>query len=207
MTVRRYLRLAVMDRKVRKSGPQDHAMRIVELRNLFATLFFLCFAVTLPKVQAADELPMEDYFSSFPMCHGRSYSLQHLRANPGQKVVDVAISHFPGRQELLGLDSPFQSYPDTPRFVAVLDVWLKGQDEGWKTDVYCEPGDGRLKCAIECDGGYFYLQAVKNGRLLLTGGTDLTFGYCDADGRVLKRAPNDKAFLLDGLPRSHCKAD
>ena len=49
---------------------------------------------------AADELPLEDYFMSFPNCYGRTYSLQHQKAHPEQKTVDIAISHFPSRQQL-----------------------------------------------------------------------------------------------------------
>ncbi len=156
---------------------------------------------------SADELPLEDYFMSFPNCYARSYSLEHLKIHPQQKIVDIAISHFPSRQQLLGLDSPFQTYPETPRLIAKLDVWVRGQDGGWQTDAFCEPDGSRMACAIECDGGRFYLERQKGGKLLLTGGSDLDFNQCDAGSRILERNPDDKAFLLNPIPRSHCKPD
>ncbi|QDG77571.1 hypothetical protein [Labrenzia sp. PHM005] len=154
---------------------------------------------------AADELPLEDYFMSFPNCYGRTYSLQHQKAHPEQKTVDIAISHFPSRQQLLGMESPYQPYPDTPRFILKLDVWIKGENEGWQTDAYCEPEGNRIACGIECDGGRFYLEGRKDDKLRLTGGTDLDFNQCDAGNRIFNRAPDDKTFLLSPIPLSHCR--
>lgn len=165
-----------------------------------AAVIFLSSAVSV-----AGDLPLEDYFMSFPNCYGRTYSLQHQKKHPAQKTVDIAISHFPSRQQLLGMNSPYQPYPDTPRFVAKLDVWLKGQSNGWQTDAYCEPDGNRLVCGIECDGGRFYLEGRNDGKLLITGGSDLDFNQCDAGERILRRAPDDNAFLLSPIPQSHCR--
>ncbi|WP_422023584.1 hypothetical protein [Roseibium sp.] len=154
----------------------------------------------------ADELPLEDYFMSFPNCYGRTYSLQHQKDHPAQNTVDIAISHFPSKQELLGMDSPFQPYPDTPRLVVKLDVWMKGQNEGWQTDAICDPDGNRLLCQIECDGGRFFLEGRSDDKLVLTGGTDLDFNQCDAGDRVLQRAPDDGTFHLTPIPLSHCRA-
>lgn len=159
-------------------------------------------------VSAESEFPLEDYFFSQNMCYGRLYSPEHGRTHPEQNVVDIAISHFPLKQELLGMDSPVQSYPDTPRFVAKLDVWLADMPEPWQADAFCAP-DGKnaqLKCSLECDAGHFFLKSGKNQRLMLIGGTDLDFNDCDAGARVLNREPDDKSFLLDAIPASHCIA-
>lgn len=165
-----------------------------------------CFAVGSATV-SAQELALEDYFFSFPSCYGSSYSLEHLKAHPEQKVIDIALSHYPSRQQLLGLDSPYQPYPDTPRFIAKIDVWMRGQDTSWQTDAFCEPDGSRMVCGIECDGGRFYLEKRKGGKLLLTGGYDLDFNQCDAGDRILARQPDDTSFLLSPIPRSHCKPD
>lgn len=178
---------------------------------MFAARFVLVLGVMAwslapaPVAADSDELPLEDYFFSFASCYGRSYSFDHLNAHPNQKVVDIVFSHYPTRQELLGLDGAFQPYPETPRFVGKVDVWLRGENESWQTDAFCEPSGDGMACGIECDGGQFRLEARDGGKLLLTGGGDLSFEQCDAGPRVLTRAPDDKSFLLSPIPRSHCR--
>lgn len=166
----------------------------------------LAFSAPAP-VLANDELPLEGYFMSFATCYGRSYSLNHLNEHPDQKVVDIAFSHFPYKQQLLGPSDSFHPYPETPRFVARLDVWIKGQNNGWQTEAICEPEGDRLKCSIECDGGRFFVQEHRTGKLLLTGGNDLSFDQCDAGDRMLMREPDDQSFLLETIPLSHCRAE
>ena len=152
----------------------------------------------------AEAAPLENYFFSFNSCYGRAYSFEHLKKNPKQQVIDMAISHFPGRQELLGLDSPFQPYPETPRLVLRVDVWLRGQDKAWQEAAICKPAGDQLKCGFECDGGSFSLAARDGDRLLLTLEEDLHFTQCDAGEAILTKTKQDKSFLLYPMPRSHC---
>lgn len=178
------------------------------MKNYFYLITCIILLSGAQTVSAEGGLPLEGYFSAQNMCYGRSYSAAHSRSHPEQNVVDIAISHFPSKQELLGLDNPNQVYPDTPRFVAKLDVWLANMPEPWQADAYCAPdGDSaQLKCSLECDAGHFFLKSGKDQRLLLIGGTDLDFNDCDAGAKVLKREPDDKSFLLDAIPSSHCVA-
>ena len=176
------------------------------MRKSFVILFTV-YLIAFASPGNADELPLEDYFFSFPQCYARSYMTSQI--TPNQKVADIAISHFPSRQALLGLESAWQPYPDTPRFVAKLELALKGHNplhepEGaWSTDAICEPYDDQLRCAIECDGGRFFLQRHAKG-LLLTGGGDLDFNQCENGDKILVREPEDKTFLLYPVPLSHC---
>ncbi|WP_269581234.1 hypothetical protein [Roseibium sp. Sym1] len=151
--------------------------------------------------------PLEDYFSSLNTCYGRSYSSDHLQQHHGQQVIDMAVSHFPQKQELLGMDSPFQPYPDTPRMVLRLDVWLRGQDRSWQEHAICEPHGDSLSCAIECDGGTFEIEARDQDRLLVKLRSDLYFTQCDAGDAMLSRTAEDRSFLLSPLPRSHCSPE
>ena len=163
--------------------------------------------LTLAMTVRATAAPLEDYFASFNSCYGRSYSTDHLERHRGQQVIDFAISHFPNRQELLGMDSPFQPYPDTPRLVLRLDVWLRGQDRSWQDHAICEAAGDGLTCAIECDGGSFDIQARSDNRLLVRPHNDLFFAQCDAGDAVIRKTPDDASYLLSPLPRSHCKAE
>eukprot|EP00903_Cladosiphon_okamuranus_P001836 g1834.t1 len=167
------------------------------------TSLFLAFALTIGAMAA----PLEAYFASTDSCYGRSYSTEHLERHPGQQVIDFAVSHFPNRQELLGMDSPFQPYPDTPRLVLQLDVWLRGQDRSWQDHAICEAKDNTLKCAIECDGGSFEVHERSDDRLLVKPDNDLFFNQCDAGDAVIRKTPEDTSYLLSPMPRSHCRAE
>lgn len=155
----------------------------------------------------AQELPLEDYFFSFPQCYGRAYL--PASAKPKQTVAEIAISHFPSRQELLGLDGQWQPYPDTPKFAAKIELSFFGHNPihepqwAWSTDAICEPEGDRLKCSIECDGGHFFLQSHAEG-LLLTDGSSLDFNRCDFGDKILKRQTENMTFLLYPIPISHC---
>jgi len=173
------------------------------MRTVALLLSISCSAA----VTGAGAAPLEDYFFSYDTCYGRSYSTAHLNSHPGQQVVDMAVSHFPGKQELLGMDSPFQPYPDTPRLVLRLDVWLRGQDRSWRELAICDPeGDG-LSCSIECDGGRFRVEPSPEDRLLIRLENDLFFTQCDAGDARLERSSEDASFLLSPIPKSHCMPD
>jgi len=174
-----------------------------DMTKRISAALVLLFALT----NGAAAAPLEDYFASFNSCYGRSYSTEHLERNRGQQVVDFAISHFPNRQELLGMDSPFQPYPDTPRLVLRLDVWLRGQDRAWQDHAICEAGGDVLKCAIECDGGSFEIHGRSDNRLLIRPDNDLFLAQCDAGDAVIRKTPEDSSYLLLPMPRSHCNAE
>ncbi|MEW7008505.1 hypothetical protein [Lentilitoribacter sp. EG35] len=164
----------------------------------------ILLSVLIATPAIAQELPLESHFHGIESCYGRTYSAAHLDKHPDQQVIDIGISHFPTKQQLLGMDSPNQPYPDTPKFVAKLALFKRGQDIRWEADAFCEPDGKRIKCNLECDAGNFYLTEHKSGGLLLTGGSDLSFDSCDAGDRTLMREPDDTSFLLQSVPRSIC---
>lgn len=176
------------------------------MKSIFAALLLSVFAFQSP-VSAQGELALEGYFFSFKSCYGRAYSGEHLNIHPDQQVLEIAISHFPEKQELLGLDNPYQSYPDTPRLVLRLDAWLRGKDKGWQEHAICDQDGAGLKCAIECDGGSFTLQGREKAQILMSLEQDLYFTQCDAGENVLKKTREDTSFLLYPLPASHCSQD
>lgn len=159
----------------------------------------------------SSEQPLDYHFGSYRSCFGRVYTAEHLKKNPKQKVAEIALSHFPNRQELLGMDSPFQPYPDTPKLVLRVSVLMRGvapyePDAVWSEAATCDPAGNRLHCRIECDAGDFFVEEKRDG-IVITGGSDLYFTQCDAGERVLERQPDDMTFVLSRLPASHCAAD
>ncbi|MBN9671340.1 hypothetical protein [Roseibium aggregatum] len=165
----------------------------------------LALLIALQAPWTAAAAPLEDYFFGFNTCYGRSYPLEHLNKNPDQQVIEMAISHFPAKQNLLGMESPYQPYPDTPRLVLKLDVWMRGKDNPWQENAICGADGDRLLCRIGCDGGAFHLTARPENRLLLTLDRELYFTQCDAGDAVLNRTKADSAFLLYPIPQSHCR--
>jgi hypothetical protein len=175
--------------------------------NPLPALLVLTTTAFASVASVASAAPLERYFASTDTCYGRSYSGDHLRKHPQQQVVDMAISHFPSKQELLGMESPFQPYPETPSLVLQLNVWLRGQDKGWQQGAICKQEGDKLRCGFECDGGTFYVSEQSKDRLLLTLDEDLYFTQCDAGEAILQKTAEDRSFLLYPMPRSHCSAD
>ena len=175
------------------------------MRNLAGT-FFICICL-LSQPSLAQEAPLESYFFSYNNCYGRAYSGEHLKKQPKQQVIEFAISHFPSKQDLLGMESPFQPYPDTPRMVVRIDVWLRGQDKGWQEHAICEPAGTNLRCSIECDGGSFVIKSREKARLLISLDRNLSFDQCDAGDKTLRRSKQDNNYLLYLMPTSHCSPD
>ncbi|MEP4771075.1 MAG: hypothetical protein ABJY83_24460 [Roseibium sp.] len=176
------------------------------MKDTFLALLLGAFVFVQPAF-GQDVAPLENYFFSTNSCYGRSYSGEHLRDQAKQQVIEMAISHFPSKQELLGMESSFQPYPDTPRLALRLDVWLRGQDKGWQEHAICEPSGQDLKCGFECDGGSFVIKGREKARLLISLEDDLSFNQCDTGVRTLRRSKQDNHFLLYPIPMSHCLPD
>ncbi len=183
--------------------------------RLVLTAFAISAALEFP-ARAADfpyslEQPLDYHFSSYRSCYGRVYAPAHLKKHPDQKVAEISLSHFPNKQELLGMDSPFQPYPDTPKLVLRLSVLMRDSARNapgaiWTENAICDPEGPRLHCRIECDAGDFFVEEKQDG-IVVTGGSDLYFTQCDAGDKVLVRKPDDVTFFLPPLPASHCAAD
>lgn len=86
-------------------------------------------------------------------CFGRSYSPEHLAANPGQQIREIRVKRHaeqPGGPELYDLRVHFR---DDPR--------------EFSAATYCQDEGGRTACMVECDGGIVYTGIDGDGRLRL----------------------------------------
>lgn len=162
-----------------------------------------CFVAA--SAQMALAAPLDRHFGGADSCYQRSYSREHLIKHPGQRVTDIRLVHAPYQQQMLGLGGTYHSYPQTPVISLVLSVRIKGQDT-WQAATYCTQEGNRLRCALECDAGSFFVRDRTPNSILIEGGGDIYFSDCgEGPEQVLRRAPDDKVFLLHRLPNSQCR--
>ena len=89
-------------------------------------------------------------------CFGRSYSPEHLAANPGQQVRDIRAKRY--------------TQPDGAVEYYDIRVHFRDDPREFTAATYCEDEGGRRACMIECDGGVVYPTLAEDGRLRLTTG-------------------------------------
>ena len=86
-------------------------------------------------------------------CFGRSYSSDHLAANPGQQVREIRAKRHtdqPGGSEFYDIRVLFR---DDPR--------------EFSAATYCQDLGGKQACMVDCDGGVVYPTVAADGRLRL----------------------------------------
>ncbi len=167
----------------------------------------LCLALLLlaPSVRAqSEDAPLLRHFNNGDACFGRLYSNEHRAKHPQQRTAEIRLDYYP---DLLGIDgdgSGVMPYPKAREIIVLLSVRLSGNPFLWQTTAFCWPEGDKMSCGIECDGGRFDLIDRSADSLLLTGGSDLMFSDCAASDKTLRRAPDDRSFLLHRLPAEHC---
>ena len=87
-------------------------------------------------------------------CFARTYSAEHLQANPGQQVSQIRALHVPSAG-----DMP-ESY----------DMRLLFRDDSreFSATPFCDDIDGETNCMIECDGGIIRPAMDEAGSLRLS---------------------------------------
>lgn len=157
-------------------------------------IFGLILCSALP---AAAQSISQHFEKSNDSCYQRFYTADHLARHPEQKVEAIQLSHF---------SEDSRAMPGNEMNLRIA-VRLRGHSI-WQTPVICRPQESKrgtkLSCGVECDGGRFDV-VVKNGSsILITGGSDIYFSDCEAQPRVLERAPDDRVFLLHRQPLANC---
>ena len=87
-------------------------------------------------------------------CFGRSYSPEHLAANPGQQLREIRAKRY--RQ------------PDGATEYYDLRVHFRDDPREFSAPTYCEKIGGQLTCMIECDGGTMRPSLTQDGNLRLS---------------------------------------
>lgn len=86
-------------------------------------------------------------------CFGRSYSPEHLAANPGQQVREIRARRY-------------VEQPGGPEFYDIR-VHFRDDPREFSAPTYCSAESGQQTCMIECDGGVVHPSIGADGRLRL----------------------------------------
>lgn len=149
--------------------------------------FLLSLLLSAPPALA--ESPRAAMFPNQTSCYLRQYSQAHLAGHPDQRVRQIALgpSDAPGRDLVLRVA-----------------VSLRGLQERFVADAYCENTGGSLSCGLEGDGGWFTLTPAKQGVKMKVGREPLGFegetGFVSFGGG----ASDDDVFLIPPVAAEAC---
>lgn len=153
----------------------------------------LLFCAVAPVLAATGAIAAEG-------CFHRTYSAEHLLANPKQDVRSISV----------------RLYRDGDLF-AETRVRFRVSDKEWHQGLLCyrKKGYGRFKdatmmCAAECDGGVFVVRPRGKSILVTTeGGWIVGEGGCGEPDtkirRVMDRGAATTTFKLDPAAAERCK--
>lgn len=168
---------------------------------------------------SAEGVPLERHFDGeHDACFGRIYTPEHLAAHPKQRVSELRFEHFPKVWGYLNEKGEVEF--DRKNWSIAYRLTLRLRQSGQKlyeTGGTCQPGEGRLNCYVDCDGGGFELVDGGEDSILLkpmeqgfaifscgeAGEEDLT-ANADAFAGMLTPGEDDKAFRLTRLPKDQC---
>ena len=153
---------------------------------------YLCAAILiLSALPVAAENAIRTFFPDEASCYGRSYSADHLKSHPEQRVTALAIA------------------PDFAIDHPMIGLWIVGSVRGVPDDdieryAYCENGaPGQLDCGMEGDAGSFTLSAAKNGGVLIeVGRYGMSFEGSSDFVTLDSHRGDDRSFILQ--PMSNC---
>lgn len=159
-----------------------------------SVIAFLVLLVS--QAMAASRSVFEKVTPSQPVCYGREYSANTLKARPKQTV-----------QKIL---AKFSKDPEYNQNILSVEITLKGKKNFYTTFrsiLFCDKDD---HCYVECDGGSADVSLMDDGRLLLKNNGFAIRGGCggedEEDGILLPATPGgDDEFRLTKLPSAFCQ--
>ena len=160
-----------------------------------------------PGISQAADLP-GGFFYDQPTCFERTYTRDHLRKHPNQRVSRIRFEHFPHIWGLTRDDGRTVDPRLSPGRVhfRVL-VAMRGKPRLYDNTGECYAEGGRLNCYVECDGGGFeIIRDGKNKMLIKNRGFSVSgCGSSDAEDLAWVNAmPDDKVFRVYRLPALDC---
>ena len=162
------------------------------------SLVLLAALLLSPPSLAEDEIPFRDLLGGVtveqPLCFGREFSADQLRARPLQTV------------SLLRAKLSKQAESDGAYLeVEAVLKGAKNKHKLWRQFFVCAD-DG--VCAVECDGGSVRLTGSNDGGLTLHNNRFVLEGGCDGDDKETVFLDNkrggDDLFRLHRLPHEYC---
>ena len=132
-------------------------------------------------------------------CYARSYSDDHLKAHPGQRVAEIEID--------MAKVNP-DGKPITEEAIE-LGFGIKLKDKThWYTNVaICKSEGAHISCFLEGDGGAFTLSAAQDGAVRLeTGNYGIAMEGADDFVELSGTEGDDRVFILQPADKNVCAA-
>jgi hypothetical protein len=136
------------------------------------------------------------------ICYARTYSTEHLKKHPQQKVTEVGFRLAYYRH------APDDFFPRGQRnyYFAML-AKQRGSDKVLTAMGECGPNGNRISCGVECDGGGVSVARRPDDRILISLDRIRMSAGCDDEEAIdLEGGADDREFLLSRVPDSECPA-
>lgn len=156
------------------------------------TLFVATLLAAVASPASAQMLPQDvsPDLQYADTCFQRSYTPQHLRGNPAQRVTRIALA---------ALDRGAER-PNMPDNQSEMLIAVQVRNSSlWRSSLaYCTLGQGNRPstCNIESDGGAFTLTNRPDGTVMIRTGGALRVGADDEMAEFGGRFSDDNAFIL-----------
>ncbi len=144
------------------------------------------------------------------ICYARSYSADHLKAHPKQKVTEMRfrLTYFEHERS--------EDLPDGQRnYYFELAAKRRGEGKLLRSLGECLPNKDSISCFVECDGGGVRVHQRDDNRVLINFGDYGRIRMAESCGEEepdeaagvdLEPGADDKEFLLSKLPDAECPA-
>lgn len=132
------------------------------------------------------------------LCFGKSYSASHLasRAHRSQTVKDIKVK--------LSIDNTF----GTSNMIEIMVKQKNAPAKKLRQAMTCMESEGKVHCAVDCDGGSVEIAALEEGQLTIVNNGFILKGGCgeEEDETVYLRnlRGGDDVFVLNEAPMSTC---
>lgn len=126
------------------------------------------------------------------ICYARTYSAEHLKKHPQQKVTEVGFRLAYYRHE------PDEFFPKGQRnyYFAML-AKQRGSSKTLTAMGECGPDGNSISCGVECDGGGITVARRPGDKILISLGRIRMSAGCDEEDAVdLEGGADDREFLL-----------
>lgn len=156
-------------------------------------IFLSVAALLASAAPALAKGPMDRIFPTDASCYLRHYDKTHMSKHQDQLVTDIAIG-------------PYAREWGTRDYVVVtVMVSVRGTDEFFLGNAYCEEGGADLFCQMEADAGAFTLTPDKGGKIMLRLTRDgMAFEGQSGFIALSGTSGDDRAFLMPPVPADSC---
>jgi hypothetical protein len=186
-------------------------------RPLACVAAFLSFVVSALAQDLKKESPLPSHLPlKTEACFGRVYDAAHLAAHPKQRVTGFYIAREFNDDPNLETDPIREQWKESDgeygRVLVNAYVRFRDRKGVYSNGLSCGQNEGKVFCAIDCDGGSFNLKPSGQSLLLENNGF-VVVGGCGAsedeqeNEEYVRPGADDKTFRLDPKPFAACMAE